>query len=99
MKDLWDAGVHDEKFAIVSKMNEKCQIAVKTPVGITDRFELEQIEMQGTKFSNIKCSVQVDTLGRECYTSSEGLFLYKKVCLCSPPRHDRRCGIFCLVWT
>ena len=68
MNDLWDAGVHDEKFAIIAKMNSKCQIAVKTPVGITDRFELEQIEMQGTKFSNIKCSVQVDTLGRDCYT-------------------------------
>jgi hypothetical protein len=58
-------------------MNEKCNIAVKTPVGITDRFELETIEMQGTKFSNIKCSIQIDTLGKECYTSSKGLFLYK----------------------
>ena len=58
-------------------MNEKCKIAIKTPVGITERFELDEIEMQGTTFANIKCSVQVDTLGRECYTSGEGLFLYK----------------------
>ena len=77
MNDLWDVGVQDEKFALIAKMNEKCKIAVKTPVGITERFELDEIEMQGTKFSNIKCSVQVDTLGRECYTSGEGLFLYK----------------------
>jgi hypothetical protein len=55
MNDLWDAGIQDDKFAIIGKMNEKCNIAVKTPVGITDRFELEKIEMQGTKFSNIKC--------------------------------------------
>ena len=40
--------------------------------------------MQGTKFSNIKFSIQVDTLGKECYTSSEGLFLYKK-CVYVPP--------------
>ena len=84
MNDLWDVGVQDEKFALIAKMNEKCQIAVKTPVGITDRFELEQIEMQGTKFSNIKCSVQVDTLGKDCYTSGEGLFLYKQ-CVYVPP--------------
>ena len=77
MNDLWDVGVQDEKFALIAKMNEKWKIAVKTPVGITERFELDEIEMQGTKFSNIKCSVQVDTLGRECYTSGEGLFLYK----------------------
>jgi hypothetical protein len=59
-------------------MNEKCQIAIKTPLGITDRFELQEIEMQGTKFSNIKCSIQIDTLGKECYSSGEGLFLYKE---------------------
>ena len=84
MNDLWDSGIQDDKFSLIAKMNEKCQIAVKTPVGVTDRFELEQIEMQGTKFSNIKCSIQVDTLGKECYTSSEGLFLYKK-CVYVPP--------------
>merc|ERR1712240_769704 len=77
MNDLWDAGVQNDKFAVIAKLNEKCNIAVKTPVGITERFEVEKIEMQGTKFSNIKCSIQMDTLGKECYSSGEGLFLYK----------------------
>ena len=45
MNDLWDSGIQDDKFSLIAKMNEKCQIAVKTPVGVTDRFELEQIEM------------------------------------------------------
>ena len=62
---------------MIAKMNEKCNIAVKTPVGVTDRFEVQKIEMQGTKFSNIKCSIQMDTLGKDCYSSGEGLFLYK----------------------
>ena len=77
MNDLWDAGIQDEKFALIGKINEKCNIAVKTPLGITDRFQLERIEMQGIKFSNIKCCIQIDTLGKDCYTSGEGLFLYK----------------------
>ena len=84
MNDLWDAGVQDDKFAVIAKMNEKCNIAVKTPVGISERFELNKIEMQGTKFSNLKCSVQIDSLGKECYTSKEGLFLYKQ-CVYVPP--------------
>ena len=84
INDLWDSGVQDEKFAVIAKMNERCKIAVKTPVGITNRFDLEEIEMQGTKFSNLKCSVQIDTLGKECYTSGEGLFLYKN-CVYVPP--------------
>ena len=40
--------------------------------------------MQGTKLSNIKCAVQIDTLGKECYTYDEGMFLYKE-CVKIPP--------------
>ena len=75
MNDLWDTGIQDDKFAVIAKLNEKCEIAVKTPVGVTERFQLEKIEMQGTKFSNIKCSIQIDTLGKECYSTGQGLFL------------------------
>ena len=57
---------------------------MKTPVGITERFEIEKIEMQGTKFSNIKCSIQIDTLGQDCYTSGDGLFLYKSAVYIPP---------------
>ena len=39
MKDLWDAGVKDDKFVLISEMNTNCNIAVKTPVGTTDRFQ------------------------------------------------------------
>ena len=84
MNNLWDSGVKDDKFALISKMNTNCNIAVKTPVGITDRFQLEKIEMQGTKLSNIKCAVQINTLGKECYTFDEGMFLYKE-CVKVPP--------------
>ena len=45
---------------------------------------MNKIEMQGTKFSNIKCSIQIDTLVRECYTSGEGLFLYKNAVYVPP---------------
>ena len=64
MNDMWDVGVQDDKFALMAKMNEKCSIAVKTPAGITDRFILKEIEMQGTVPGPIKAGVQVDTLGR-----------------------------------
>ena len=84
MNDLWDAGVQDDKFAVIAKMNEKCNIAVNTPVGISERFELNKIEMQGTKFSNLKCSVQIDSLGKECYTSKEGCFYTNSVFIFLP---------------
>ena len=38
MNDMWGVGVKDNKFALMAKMNKECNIAVKTPVGITERF-------------------------------------------------------------
>ena len=84
MNDLWDVGVQDDKFALISEMNTRCQIAIKTPVGISERVTTEQIEMQGTVVGPIKCTVQIDTLGRDCYRDMEVLFLYKNMVYVPP---------------
>ena len=84
MNDLWDVGITDDRFSLISEMNRKCNIAVKTPVGMSDRFVLSDIEMQGTVLGPIKCSVQLDTLGRDCYERQEGLYLYNG-CVSVPP--------------
>ena len=60
MNDLYDVGVRDEKFALISLLNDKCQVKVKTPVGDTSRFELNRIEMQGTVPAPLKCAVQIE---------------------------------------
>ena len=84
MNDLWDVGVTDDKFALISQMNAKSNIAIKTPVGMTNRFDLTQIEMQGTVMGPIKASVQLDTLGRDCYERQEGVYWYND-CVPVPP--------------
>ena len=63
MNDLYDTGIKDDRFTLISKMNEKCNVKVKTPVGDTDRFTLKHIEMQGTVPAPLKCAVQMDTIG------------------------------------
>ena len=73
MNDLWDVGVRDDRFALIGEMNSKCNIAIKTPVGITSRFQLERIEMQGTVMGPMKASIQLDTLGRDCYERQHDL--------------------------
>ena len=40
--------------------------------------------MQGTVLSNIKCSIQVDSLGQDCITENKGIFKYKG-CTSIPP--------------
>ena len=76
--DMFNAGITDDKFVLLANSNLKCQVAVKTPWGsVTDRIELERIEMQGTVPAPLKASVQLDTLGKECIENGEGLFKYK----------------------
>ena len=65
--DLFKAGVQDDTFILVTNSNKDCQVAVKTPWGsLTERVTLNELEMQGTVLSNIKCSVQVNSLGKDC---------------------------------
>ena len=60
-------------------------MAIKTPWGsVTNRVELHEIEMQGTVPAPLKCSIQIDTLGKECLESGEGLYSYKE-CVNIPP--------------
>jgi hypothetical protein len=44
MNDMYELGVQDDKFTLMSKLNEECRVRVKTPVGITDEFVLRCTE-------------------------------------------------------
>ena len=80
MNDLYDLGVQDDKFVLVSKMNEECKVTVKTPVGVTEEFMLSDIEMQGTVPAPLKCAGQMDSLVRKCYTEENYLYNYNGSC-------------------
>ena len=46
--DLYNAGVNDDQFVLISKSNENCQVAVKTPWGsLIERKTISNVEMQG----------------------------------------------------
>ena len=77
LNDIYDAKVTDDKFAILAKLDEKAIVKIKTPCGETEMFELQKLIIQGGVFSPIKCTVQIDTLGRDCIKYNEGLYKYK----------------------
>ena len=59
---------------------------MKTPVGSTDNFLLKRLVLQGTVFAPLKCTVQLETFSKECYTRDNGYALYKyKGCVNIPP--------------
>ena len=86
--DLYGAGVDDDEFVLVSNSNKECTIAVKNPWGtVSKRITMNNLELQGSVLAPIKCSIQVDTLGRDIMKdikAGERLFRYKD-CLKIPP--------------
>ena len=77
MNDMFDAGVQDDNLALLYQANSKVNVAVRTPYGLTDRFKLEDIILQGDVFGPIECSVMVDSFGKECLEENKHLYYYK----------------------
>jgi hypothetical protein len=69
--------VHDALHNRKSKPNKNNQVAISTPVGLTERTLIPHIVMQGDVFGPLQCSVQVDTFGKECLEEQKYLYPYK----------------------
>ena len=54
---LWNAGVQDELFYLVYKLNGDAKIKVFTPFGETRMFKVDDIVKQGTTLEPILCSI------------------------------------------
>ena len=64
--DFFKAGVQNDKYLIVENSNKECNVAIKTPWGTkTERFTLNNIEMQGTVLAGLKCAISIDNMGKE----------------------------------
>ena len=79
INDLWEAGLNDDKLALIAEANENVKVAIKTPFGMTKRESMKRFVMQGENFGPICCSVTVDTFGKECVKEKRNLYYYKKV--------------------
>ena len=77
MNDLYEAGVNDDKLALISKINESNEIAVQTPVGLTRRENVKNIVCQGDPWGSIECSISVDGFGKESLNPELQPYQYK----------------------
>ena len=77
MNDLYSAGLDNDKFALLYNVNRKVNIAVKTPVGKTDRRSISNVVTQGDVFGPMFCSKQVDTFGQECIEENKYTYTYR----------------------
>ena len=66
-----------KKVLVTAKLDDKCEVKVKTPCGPTESFILKEIVPQGSVSASIKCSIQIDSIGRDCQETDNGMGLYK----------------------
>ena len=75
--NLFEAGVTDDKLALIYEGNRINQVAVKTPGGLTERKIIERVVTQGGVTGPVCCAVQTDKLGKDALNSNEYLYMYK----------------------
>ena len=84
--DLFKAGIDDDMFVLVTNANKVNNFAVKIPGNITtERKKLLQIEMQGRVLTPLKCSIQIDTIGKEAIESGDDILKTYKNTVPIPP--------------
>ena len=77
MNDVYEAGVRDDIFALLSEANRKSEVAVMTPNGLSRRETFEDIVMQGDVLAPLISSLQVDTMGKECLSENKHIYMFK----------------------
>ena len=64
--DLHATGVKSNVINLLHELNKSANIQIKTPVGVTEKKEIEDIIMQGETISSIVCTTTVDKISKDC---------------------------------
>ena len=76
--DLYEAGIVDDKMALIYEGNKRNLVAVSSPAGETKRVELNKIICQGESNGPLIAGVQMDGIGKDMVKHySENLYTYK----------------------
>ena len=77
MNDMYNGGIQDDKFSLLYKMNTLVNVAVRTPVGKSNRGTIKHAIIQGDVFGPMFCGKHVDDIGKECIENNKYMYKYK----------------------
>ena len=77
LNDFYVGVLKNDKLALLYSVNRNVKVAVKTPVGKTDRGTIRNGITQGDVFGPLLCSKQVDSFGKECMDENKYTNMYK----------------------
>ena len=75
--DLFDANLNNDHLVLLYKENEENSVSIRSPFGMTDRFMIKDVVMQGTKFAPLQCTTSMSKLGADAYRNGKPLLTYK----------------------
>ena len=76
---LYNAGCVDDKLVLLYQGTKNANIVIKTPFGLSDWENIQNVIMQGGLFGSIMCTTSIDNLAKEVYSRPELLYKYKGV--------------------
>ena len=75
INDIYEAGLDNDKLALIFLENQNANIAVKTSNGKSARVNIQNIIMQVAVWGSLLCTATMDKLGQLAYnTPSLGMF-------------------------
>ena len=77
--DSTEESNQNDKLALVYKASEANLIAVKTPMGLTERVNMPLITLQGGTWGPMGCSNSIDKIGKESEKNSSMCYYYKGI--------------------
>ena len=78
---LWKLGVQNETLNLIRDMNRTCNIVVKTPVGLTEEFRIDDIVQQGSVSGSTLCSASTAEVTSEIKSGGSQIGTCKIKCL------------------
>ena len=63
--DLYENGVETNLLNLIHELSKSANIAIKTPIGTTDKETIEDIIMQGETLSSIACTSTMDRISKK----------------------------------
>ena len=78
MNDMFNTGINDNKLNLMNACDKEAHVAIKTPLGLTNRIPVDSTVAQGDVNSTVKCTVSVSNISEEHEDNLEGhIYKYK----------------------
>ena len=78
LSDLYKYGVQDHTLNILYDGSLNTNIAIRTPVGVTERKQVAKTVMQGDIWAPSLCATSIDSIGKECLEENKYLYKYRE---------------------